>query len=453
MDDRLPKMTGRAVFAAYNAMLPAAWLAFRAGSLVHPRLATLRDGRRDLPGRVRETLGARPGPRIWFHAASYGEFEHALAVLKKLRAERPNALFVTTFFSDSGYVYGHRTDLHDAYFYSPFDLPGSVSRFVDALDPDIYVLLPGDIWPNTLRCLVDRGIPAVLADAYLTIGSARSGRFARRIYPHFYRLFTKILAVTEEDARAFSLALDEPPDDPRSRVSAVGDSRFDRVAEVASAAADRADIPWGALRSRRFFVAGSILPGDEDVILPGCADLLSRYEDAALLLVPHEPSAAAVEKLEAWSGEKTIDSIRFTRLLETCSGGDSLDEKVRIVIVDSIGYLASLYSIAFAAYVGGGFGKGVHSVLEPAAFGVPVIVGGSLDFSRPAQELEKAGGLALIKTAEEFAHTVSGLFSGDKKAGRMSAAAAAFVKSRSGAADKIAGIVLELIEQRRSRDD
>ena len=449
MENRQPDRKGRAVFAAYNAALPAAWLAFRAGSLFHPRLAALRRGRRHLPDLVRKTVADHPGPRIWLHAASYGEFEHALAVLTKLRADCPDALYVTTFFSDSGYDHGDRTDLHDAYFYAPFDLPGPVSSFVDALDPDIYVLLPGDIWPNTVKCLADRGIPAVLADAYLTAGSARSGRFARLIYPHFYRLFTRILAVTEEDARSFAETIGESPGGPRSRVSVAGDSRFDRVADVA-AAANRTDIPWNAFASRRFFIAGSTLPGDEEVILPGCADLLHRHGDAGLLLVPHEPGAAAVEKLETWSAERNFETVRFSRLRQNGSGTDSLDAKVRIVIVDSVGYLASLYAVAHAAYVGGGFGKGVHSVLEPAVFGVPVIVGGSLDFSRPAQELERAGGLALVKNRDEFAQILFNLYADDGKAGRMSTAATAFMESRRGASQKIADTVLELLDRRRS---
>jgi 3-deoxy-D-manno-octulosonic-acid transferase len=314
-------------------------------------------------------------PLLLVHAASAGELRQAEPILRRLRQRHSQWQIAVTIFSPSGFAVA-RTLPVDVSGLLPWDEPGPIATLLDALKPSAIVVCKLDLWPVLALSARTRGIHLGLIAATVR---ARSGRLrwpARRFLSPAYAALDIISAVSDEDAaRLARLGVD-----PR-RIRIDGDPRFDAVIErLASESPPR--------RDTNLLVAGSTWPADERVLLSAFVAVRGAYPAARLAIAPHQPSPTTLTRLER--------EVRRLGLPAPRRCGDS-SEAEALLVLDEVGPLAHLYGRGGMAFVGGGFGRaGLHSVLEPAAWGIPVIVGPRADDNADARRLEERGALARL---------------------------------------------------------
>jgi len=396
-------------FLVYNAfIIPLFWLAMKVGSIFNGKIRKGLRGRKDLFERLEQDIKLlRKKRRFWFHSSSMGEFEQAKPIIAELRKRYDDIDIVVTFFSPSGYEPSKNYKLADLITYIPFDSVRNARRFLDLVSPSIAIMVRYDIWPNHIWELRKRGIPIVIANATLRKSSSRHYPVLKSFHQVVYDQITSILTVSQNDVEAFkNFGLTRPA------VHAIGETRYDQVWLRSLDAKTKHLIPAPILRRKKVFVVGSSWDEDEAVLLPAFRRIAQHDSNALMILVPHEPTLSTLERLEL-SLNYTMRAIRFSDL------NDYSNENV--ILVDSIGILMSLYQYADVAYVGGSFRQGIHNVLEPAVYGVPVLYGPKHDNSQEAVALAKRGGAFVVTTAEECYLELRRLFN-DKKS-RMHAGA------------------------------
>ena len=322
-------------------------------------------------------------PLVWCHAPSVGEGLQAAAVLRLLRSRHPDWQLAYTFFSPSAEAFAARLDV-DVSDYLPYDLPGPSESLLDVLRPQALVFSKLDLWPELAARAANRGVPVGLIAATVRPGSGRLRWPVRSLLAPGYRSITAAGAVAEEDANRLA-RLGVPPD----RIRVLGDPRYDSVVDRVQAV--EADPPLLRLGTGApALIAGSTWPGDDTVLLGAMAEVRSRHPDMRLILVPHEPRPDHLRDIERRAAALGLPAA--VRLSAT-------DEPVPLLLVDRVGVLAALYGAGPMAYVGGGFhAAGLHSVLEPAAWGRPVAFGPRWQESRDAVMLRAAGGATAIGT-------------------------------------------------------
>ncbi|MBV9108273.1 MAG: hypothetical protein JO306_02575, partial [Gemmatimonadetes bacterium] len=372
-------------------------------------------------------------PLAWFHAPSVGEGHQARAVIEAFRARRPDAQVAYTFFSPSAESFA-KTVPADFADYLPLDAAGDVRRALDALRPGIIAFSKYDVWPVLTREAARRGVRLALLSATLP---ARAGRLrgpARALLGPAYARLDAVAAISAEDAERFArLGV------PAERRGVMGDARFDQVWQRASSV-DRASpllAPFAGFEGITI-VAGSTWPDDEKHLLPAFARLRGDARPLRLVLVPHEPTEAHLA-----SAARRLDALGLAHARLSSLAADAIPP---VVVVDRVGVLGELYALADVAWVGGGFGSaGLHSVLEPAAFGAPVMFGPRHDNAREAGELVAAGGAFEVASAEDAERILGGLADVYEMRARAGSRARAYVEARLGAAARGAELVERLI--------
>lgn len=361
-------------------MRAASWLAPASGHKVarslRARRGVLAQWERDA-ARVRRS-GA---PLIWFHAPSVGEGLQARPVAQALRAAHPDVQQAYSFYSPSAETFAGSVQA-DVTGYLPFDTDDAADRLLDALRPAALVFVKLDVWPVLVQRAKVRRIPVALLSATLNASSGRRGSMSRWLLHDAYRALDAVGAIdASHAARLVELGV-------RSEVVEVmGDTRFDQVVDRA-ARADRTRAPLSLLTSvRPTLVAGSTWPADVSVLLPAWQALRARLPEARLIIAPHEPTAAHCAPIATWAAREGLTLSTLTAI-EQRGAIDTAD----MVLVDRVGVLGDLYAMANTAFVGGGFhAAGLHSVIEPAAFGIPVLFGPGHHMSREAGLLLDAG--------------------------------------------------------------
>jgi 3-deoxy-D-manno-octulosonic-acid transferase len=368
-----------------------------------------------------------------------GEGHQARAVIHAFRARGPDAQVVYTFFSPSAerFAASVPADFAD---YLPLDSARDVRRALDALRPDVIAFSKYDVWPVLTREAAARGVRLLLLSATLPASSGRLRGPSRALLAAAYRRLQAVGAISGEDAERFG-RLGVPED----RRSVMGDARFDQVWRRA-ASVDRgsellAPFAGGDVPT---IVAGSTWPEDERHLLPAIAALAQKGRGARLVLVPHEPTPEHVRHARRRMDELELGCTMIGEL----RAGDANP----VVLVDRVGVLGELYAVADAAYVGGGFGSaGLHSVLEPAAFGVPVLFGPRHANAREAGELVAAGGAFEVTGADDVERVLAGLLDVYEVRTRAGAKARACVQARLGAAERGAEMVERALETAPAR--
>jgi len=342
------------------------------------------DGRRGAAARlVRWAETSRDPGRllVWFHASSVGEGLQAESVLAALHPLLPGAQYVYTHFSPSAAALARRLPV-DAADYLPYDLPGPAALLLAALAPDLLVFSKLDLWPELATRAAARGTAVAIVAGTVSPGSGRLRWPARRLLRPGYASVTAAGAISEGDAERL-----ERLGVPWGRVQVLGDPRFDSAAaKVRAVQSDDPLLRWGG--GAPTMVAGSTWPGDEAVLLDAFARVRDRSPDARLILVPHEPTATHLSAIEGEASRAGLPApIRLS----------AADAPAPLLLVDRVGVLAALYGAGTMTYVGGGFGRaGLHSVLEPAAWGLPVTFGPRWRESRDAGLLLDAGAAAAL---------------------------------------------------------
>lgn len=390
--------------------------------------------------------------RVWVHAASLGEFECARPIVERLREREPRARIVLSFFSPSGFRRLYRSDIAETVVYLPFDGVRSARRFFDAVQPRFCVIARTDLWRCMLQEAERRGAPVFLVSATLRKdGVLMRSAFGREFLRSTYSLCRVIYTASRAEYEKFvALA-------PRSRIVEGRDARFDGIWRAALSAGNKVQA-----RAREFFfggrpqssqpqspterplivVLGSAHRRDEDCFVQALALLEHRIvQRLRFIVVPHEPTARTIARLRKrfpqsvlWSDTALSDTV----LSDAVSG--KVKEGIAYLIVDGVGDLLSLYGVADAAFVGGGFGaRGVHSLAEPAAYGLPLACGErSARRSPDAEALAQTGALRLVRNAEDCADWLAGLVESAEKRLLSGEAARRYVQSGLGWSEKIA---------------
>lgn len=379
---------GGAWYKLYDGMLPVGLLAARLVALFRPKV------KKAIAGQCRGIQGWSIGqdddrPVILIHIASVGELEGVLPLIGKL-SEIGKYRLALSFSSPSVENAAGKTRGIWAYGYMPFDTLDLQIRLMDRLQPALALVSKHDFWPNMIRASAVFNVPFVLINANFHARSKRFLPVIRSFNRQIMRPIKAVWTVSEQDSRRI-----EPLLTRGTELAAMGDTRYDRVRQRAEAGAEKFKTLKEALGTGPVIVAGSTwLPG-ERICWRAFAGLKTDYPSAKMVIAPHEPTDEALEHNRRFAGEFKMN----VKLLSEWNGGDIAEDTL---LVDKMGVLAGLYAVGWAAYVGGGFGKGVHSVIEPAANALPVVFGPQHHVSHEASLLIESGGGFVVKSADEL---------------------------------------------------
>jgi 3-deoxy-D-manno-octulosonic-acid transferase len=426
--------------------------AVRLGTVVAPALG-LFDPKIRASTRARREAGERlldwarwsrdeDRPLVWFHAASVGEGLQAESVFRQLRRIRPDCQLIYTHFSPSAEGLAGRLEV-DAADYLPYDLPDKVDRLLGALEPDLLVFAKLDVWPELSTRAATTGAQVAIVAGTVSPGSGRLRWPARGLLQPGYRAVAAAAAISRADAtRLARLGVSA------DRIRVLGDPRFDSVADrVRAVPADEPLLRFG--RGAPTLVAGSTWPPDEAVILRAFAAVRGHRPDARLILVPHEPTLDHLTRLERVAHGAGLPSpVRLS----------AAESPTTLLLVDRMGLLPILYGAGTMAYVGGGFGRaGLHSVLEPAAWSLPVAFGPRWVNSRDAALLLDAGAATALRTyateraAAALRREWEGWLTDESNRKAQGQRARAVVEGGLGASARSAAMLADLISTRHLR--
>ena len=325
---------------------------------------------------------------VWFHAASLGEFEQGLPLIERLRREQPSRKILLTFFSPSGYEVRKDYKGADVVCYLPFDSPTAARRFIKWARPEMAFFIKYEFWRNYIDVLSKKSIPV-----YSVSSIFRPGQIFFRWYGRKYaRCLRRITHFFVQNERSVELLRTIGVQD---NVTIVGDTRFDRVIDIRNNARP---LPLVDQFTRAkedsdaapfVLVAGSSWQPDEDILL----DYVNRHPDLRLVIAPHVVNDAHIQEIEQ---KLTTPALRYSQATL-----ENVDD-YRVLIIDGYGLLSSIYRYATVAYVGGGFGVGIHNVPEAAVYGIPVIIGPNHQRFAEAMALIANGGCKSIENAEDF---------------------------------------------------
>ncbi len=355
-------------------------------------------------------------PLIWVHCASYGEYEQGLPIIDSLKLKYSSHQIWLTFFSPSGYVYRKKDAHADFVTYLPFDNKKNASLFLETIKPSLIIFIKYEFWFNYLSIAKEKNIPTILASALF-----RKGQIFFKFYGGFYRKILNLFsAILVQDKASEDLI---KPIIIASKIFITGDTRFDRVITTAATVTK---FEWiQKLSNYKVIIAGSTWESDHLIL----AKTTLAFKKLNWIIVPHHVNAASIAECKSHFPK----AITLTELLAS----KQHFTLPTIIIVDQIGLLRSLYQYAYISYVGGGFGKdGVHNVLEPAAFGKPVIWGSNDSKYREAIGLRNEGGGFSIQNAEALIEQIQLLIGSEKDYSNTCSSSAQYIIDNAGATHK-----------------
>ncbi|MEA1885826.1 MAG: glycosyltransferase N-terminal domain-containing protein [Bacteroidota bacterium] len=389
-------------------------------SLFNKKAAAMLRGRRDTFDKIKQSF--KNGDRVfWFHCASLGEFEQGRPVIERLKSEEPEVKILLSFYSPSGYEIRNNYDKADCVVYMPADTVRNANKLINLARPEKAVFIKYEFWYNFLAVLQKRNIPV-----YLISGIFRSkqpffrwyGKYFINILRRFNRLYIQDVASAEllkaHDIHNYTIS---------------GDTRFDRVVAI-SKNADKIPLIERFKDGKRLIVAGSTWPPEEEII----AEYLNKEgKGIKFIIAPHNIGASNIERLE---NILKVSHMKYSQVKVL------IPDDIQVLIIDSIGLLSSIYRYADIAVIGGGFGRGIHNILEAATWSVPVMFGPRYSRFREAVDLVKMGGARVFNNYSSFVSAVNGLI-GDpellEEAGRINLS---YINSNLGATEMITAKLL-----------
>lgn len=352
---------------------------------------------------------------IWFHAASLGEFEQGRPLIERIRKEYPQYKILQTFFSPSGYEVRKNYDGADIVCYLPIDTPSNVKKFVDLVDPCMVFFVKYEFWQNYLNTINKKGVPV-----YSVSSIFRPNQIFFRWYGKGYQQVLKTFAhlfVQNEESKRLLASIGV------NNTTVVGDTRFDRVLDIC-AAAKQLPLVQKFKGDALTFVAGSSWGPDEDIFIK----YFNAHPEMKLIIAPHVVNDSHLKEIES---KLQRSSIRYTKATE-----DNV-QQADCLIIDCYGLLSSIYRYGEISYIGGGFGVGIHNVLEAAVYGIPVIFGPNNKKFREAQHLLANKGGFEINGYEDFQQLMDKFLTDESYLKQSGKAAGDYVKDNAGAMDKI----------------
>lgn len=366
---------------------------------------------------------------IWFHAASLGEFEQGRPLMERIRKEYPQYKILLTFYSPSGYEVRKNYEGADIICYMPVDTRLNAIRFLRLVRPVMAFFIKYEFWSNFLHILKHRNIPTYSVSSIFREDQVFFKWYGRS-YAGVLKCFTRFFVQNEESKRLLEgIGIKD--------VDVVGDTRFDRVLQIKEAAkqlpiceafrtgvasSQSADVPHTDFK---VFVAGSSWPPDENIFIP----FFNEHKDWRLLIAPHVIAEEHLKLILSLIKDKKV--VRYTQTTpEEAAEAD-------VLIIDCFGLLSSMYNYGDVAYIGGGFGVGIHNTLEAAVWNMPVIFGPNNKKFQEAQGLLKSGGGFEINTYEDFSSLMNSLMNDEAFLKQAGDKAGAFVAHLAGATDKV----------------
>lgn len=366
---------------------------------------------------------------IWFHAASLGEFEQGRPLMERIRKDYPQYKILLTFYSPSGYEVRKNYEGADIICYMPVDTRLNAIRFLRLVRPVMAFFIKYEFWSNFLHILKHRNIPTYSVSSIFREDQVFFKWYGRS-YAGVLKCFTRFFVQNEESKRLLEgIGI--------TAVDVVGDTRFDRVLQIKEAAkqlpiceafrtgvasSQSADVPH---HDFKVFVAGSSWPPDENIFIP----FFNEHKDWRLLIAPHVIAEEHLKLILSLTKGKKV--VRYTQTTpEEAAEAD-------VLIIDCFGLLSSMYNYGDVAYIGGGFGVGIHNTLEAAVWNMPVIFGPNNKKFQEARGLLKSGGGFEINTYEDFSGLMSSLMNDETFLKQAGDKAGAFVAHLAGATDKV----------------
>lgn len=395
-------------------------------SLFNPKAKLFVSGRKNIFATIERQIDSRHR-HIWFHFASLGEFEQGRPVLEKLKENAPERRIVVTFFSPSGYEIRKNYALATGVFYLPLDTRKNAAELIRLINPEIAVFTKYEFWHHYFKTLHDRQIPL-----FIISGIFRPQQLFFKWYGSFYRNILKQVShffVQNEESVSLLQSIH------LHNVSLSGDTRFDRVAENAASPKDF-HLIRNFCGSSPVLVAGSTWAEDEELL----KSLIEEQPDWKFIIAPHEINASHLDQII-----RLLPGIlRYTTLQESTAQHPDAENspaaaaaEARVLLIDNIGMLSSVYRYAKVAYIGGGFGAGIHNTLEAAAFGIPVLFGPKYEKFQEAKDLIAQGAAISINSGNELSAAFNELRK-DSGAGEISSR---YVHTKTGSTKQIVGML------------
>ena len=383
------------------------------GSLFKEKLRLLKNGRAEVWDKIEEA-GIKE-PVIWAHAASLGEFEQGRPLIEAIKKRYPQKKIVLTFFSPSGYEVRKKYDLADLVLYLPADTKANARRFIDAIRPEKVFFIKYEFWYNFLYQLNLRSVPVY--------GVSMIFREEQLFFKWYGSWFRKVLSFFDhfylQDKKSAELLSSVGI----QNYTVAGDTRFDRVKGIASSAGG-IEVAERFSKGYRIIVAGSSWPPDEKIL----AEYINNSpDDIRMIIAPHVIDDPHIRQIESLL---KIPSFRMT------SPPDN-PGSYRVMIVNTIGMLSSIYRYGQVAYIGGGFGIGIHNTLEAAVYGMPVLFGPNYKRFKEACDLIEKGGGFEIRDFEDLNRIIKKMWNEPDFLKKSGNAACSYVESMCGATDKI----------------
>ena len=431
----------------YNLVIYLYQLGVAIASLFNEKVRKMWRGEREAIRVLREKVDPQ-AQYVWFHAASLGEFEQGRPLMERLRRDHPEYKILLTFFSPSGYEVRKNYDGADIACYLPLDTISNARRFLRTVRPVMAFFIKYEFWYNYLHVLKHRGVPVYSVSSIFRPNQVFFRWYGRQ-YSRVLKCFTHFFVQNEVSKELLAtLGI--------HNVDVVGDTRFDRVLQVKEAAESLENVAYfcqynisndpnpdddevvtacaGFVRPAGVFVAGSSWPPDEDIFIRYFRDKqLFGYGKWKLIIAPHVIDESHLQQIE-----RQLDGYKVVRYTKyDCYQFESAD----VLIVDCYGLLSSIYRYGDIAYVGGGFGVGIHNVVEAAVWGKPVFFGPNNQRFQEAQGLKACGGGIEIGSYDDFATRMDQFVSQPQRVEALGQAAADYVSSRAGAVESIFSII------------
>lgn len=399
----------------YHILLNIVWFGLHVVALFNAKIKLFVRGRKQTFSILEDKLTSAD-KTIWMHVASLGEFEQGLPILERLRAQYPKHKLVLSFFSPSGYEVKKNTKAADVVVYLPMDSLSNAKRFLKLVHPELAIFVKYEVWPNYLDQLKKSNTPTILISAIFSkrqIYFKPYGGFMRKSLQKFDTYF-----VQDDDSKKLldSIGI--------TKVQVGGDTRLDRVSEILERN-NRLDFMDRFKNNQLCLVAGSTWPEDESILI----DYINRTEERLkFVIAPHQIKPAHVAKITAALQKP---SICYSAL------GDQNLKEIDVLIIDTIGLLTKIYSYANIAYVGGGFATGLHNTMEPAVFGVPIIIGPQFEGFKEAEDLVREGGIVPVSSKDSFSNLMNDLLTHPTTLQNKGKINSDYINSNKGASDLI----------------
>lgn len=390
------------------------WLIFLF-SFFNKKAALWVDGRKNQLSKIENSLAGNKEKRIWFHCASLGEFEQGKPVMQAMRKEYPHFKIVVTFFSPSGYEVRKKDAIADYVFYLPLDSPANAKKFIAVVNPILAFFIKYDFWHFYIKELKDKKIPL-----YYISSSFRPSQIFFQPYGAFYdKILRRVTHFFVQNQQSLELLYKHSI--PQVTVS--GDTRFDRVLQTYNEAKKFPEVEKFCA-SKKIIIAGSTWPDDEKMIVD-CIN--NSNENVKFIIAPHEIDSNVVARLRA---AITKQAVCYSELAQSTFEN-------QVLIIDNVGMLSSLYAYAHLAYVGGAFGKGLHNILEPAVFGLPVFFGSNYQKNPEAAELIQLKGAFALSSGKELEEKINELLLNESAIEKIKSINKAYIDKNKGATETV----------------